>query len=80
MNPAVGSPGTGDPNVLAKELCERGLEYARDGAPSGLPLKAVEIRSVVRNGQSKLAQRFALRSSAFTAAKSRWNARLCIMT
>jgi hypothetical protein len=80
MNAAVGSASAGNPDGLAKEPRERRFEYARYGTRRRLPLKAAKIRSVVRNGQAKPRQRFALRSSAFTAAKSCWNARLRIMT
>jgi hypothetical protein len=70
MNAAVGAPRAGYFYRFAKEPRKRAFQYARDRARLRLPLESAKIGAVVLDGQAKIRQRFARRSSAFAAAKS----------
>ena len=80
MDSGIRAPRTRYFNWFGEKVRERSLQRAGDRARLRLPLETGEIRSVVFDGKAQRGQRFARRSSALAAAKSRSKARSCIMT
>jgi hypothetical protein len=57
MHPGVSASRASDRDRLSQEVRESALQHPLHGAPSGLPLEAVEVSSVVFQDQLQVAHR-----------------------